>query len=294
MSQYYPFYDCTKLYWVTSISTIYLTPLDDFFFDSFHQHSLFAIIISSLLSLRTRSSFLYCWHNHRYSELTLATMSGFFSRGAEAALSAQEAEARRNLYRTTAHDPFLAERASRSPYQQQWMTVQHPAMTSAHSHTSPDAFSTPVQYSSWPSLNPNAFARGQYAPPAPHVLPSSPYSSEQHWPVAPWPTLHPDDVNASSDSRSTSPNPADLHNFGFPLPDGRSWRCAYPNCTSQVAFTRGCDLRKHYRRHTKSLFCRHEECPQSREGGFSSRKDRDRHESKVRPVVSCWMIDIAD
>lgn len=195
-------------------------------------------------------------------------------------MSAQEAEAHRSFYRTTAHDPRLAEHTSRSPYQQQWTTALHPAMTPAQSQTSPHVFSTPAPYVSWPSPNPNAFARGQFAPP---VVPSSPYSSEQNWPSVPWPTLHPDDVEVSSDSRSTSPNPADLHNFGFPLPDGRSWRCAYPNCTSQARFTRGCDLRKHYRRHTKPFFCRHEECPQSSEGGFSSRKDRDRHESKVPP-----------
>lgn len=204
-------------------------------------------------------------------------------------MSAQEAEARRDFYRTAAQDPRLAEHASRSPYQQQWTTALHPAMTSTQSQTSPHVFSTPAQNASWPSLSPNAFA-----PPAPHVVPSSPYSNEQHWSNAPWPTLHPDDVEVSSDSRSVSPNPADLYNFGFPLPDGRSWRCAYPNCTSQAAFTRGCDLRKHYRRHTKSLFCRHEECPQSREGGFSSRKDRDRHESKVLSVLSCCIIFFAN
>lgn len=221
-------------------------------------------------------------------------MSGFFSREDEAALLAQEAEARRISYRTTAHDPHLAECASRSPYQQQWTTAPHPAMTSAQSQTSPYTFSTPAQYVSWPSLSSNAFAGDQYGPPAPNVVPPSPFSSEQPWPSVQWPTLHPNDVDASSDSRSASPNPADLHNFGVPLPDGRRWRCAYPSCTSQAVFTRGCDLRKHYRRHTKLFFCRHEECPQSREGGFSSRKDRDRHESKVLPVHSSFLIYLAD
>ena len=212
-------------------------------------------------------------------------------------MSAQEAENRRNFYRPTAHDPRLTERVSRSPYQQQWTTALHPDMTAAQPQPSPHVFSTPSQYVSWPTLDPNTFPRGQYAPPpppAPHIVPSSSYSCEQHWPNAPWPTLHPDDAEVSSNSRSASPNPADLHNFGFPLPDGRSWRCAYPNCTSQAQFTRGCDLRKHYRRHTKSLFCRHEECPQSREGGFSSRKDRDRHESKVLLTHSYYPTISAD
>ena len=263
-------------------------------------------------------------------------MSGFLSKEAEAVLSAQEVEPRRDLYPTTGHDPRLAERSSRSPYQQQWVTASHPNMASAQPQSSPHVFATPPQYASWPSPNPNVFARDQYAPDAPHVVPSSPYSKEQPWTNVAWPTLHPDNVEIMSDSHSAFPNPADLHNFGFLLPDGRSWRCAFPNCTSQLAFTRGCDLRKHHKRHTKSLFCRHEECPQSRyvfsesnfllrslimspekclgnlhsfevfqgslfaplpspksktdseatirEGGFSSRKDRDRHESKVIPI----------
>ena len=88
----------------------------------------------------------------------------------------------------------------------------------------------------------------------PYSIPSSPYSAEP-WPRQTWQTLHPDSFEISSPatisdiSRSSSPNnPADLQNFGHPLPDGRSWRCAHPGCTSQATFTRGCDLRKHFRR----------------------------------------------
>lgn len=133
---------------------------------------------------------------------------------------------------------------------------------------------------------------------SPYVVPSSPYNAQQ-WPqqqqlLPPWQTLRPDDFDGSSQaafsdiSRSTSPNnPADLQNFGFPLSDGRSWRCAYPGCTSRATFTRGCDLRKHFRRHTKTHLCRHEDCPQSIEGGFSSKKDRDRHEASHKPGVPC-------
>ena len=53
---------------------------------------------------------------------------------------------------------------------------------------------------------------------------------------------------------------ADVQNIGFPvnllredtepeLSRGRRsvWRCSYPGCTSQMLFTRICDLRKHYR-----------------------------------------------
>ncbi|EXJ81614.1 hypothetical protein A1O1_07679 [Capronia coronata CBS 617.96] len=81
----------------------------------------------------------------------------------------------------------------------------------------------------------------------------------------------------------------------------RSWRCAYPGCTSRATFQRGCDLRKHYNRHSKHLFCRVEGCPQSEAaaaaraqsndqpltGGFSSKKDRARHEAKHNPGIRC-------
>lgn len=128
---------------------------------------------------------------------------------------------------------------------------------------------------------------------SPYFVPSSPYSTAPG-PQQPWQSLYPDEAEGPSQltfsdmSRSSSPNnPADLENFGYPLPDGRSWRCAHPGCTSQAVFHRGCDLRKHFRRHTKSLFCRHEDCPQSTAGGFSSKKDRDRHEAKHKPGVPC-------
>jgi hypothetical protein len=139
---------------------------------------------------------------------------------------------------------------------------------------------------------------GQPMPPvqsmaSPYVISPSPYTTGPKAEPS-WQSHHPDEVEGSSQrafsdtSRCSSPNnPADLQNFGYPLPDGRSWRCAHPGCTSQAVFTRGCDLRKHFRRHTKSLFCRHEDCPQSTDGGFSSKKDRDRHEAKHKPGVPC-------
>ncbi|KAK5420304.1 hypothetical protein LTR06_001776 [Exophiala xenobiotica] len=81
----------------------------------------------------------------------------------------------------------------------------------------------------------------------------------------------------------------------------QAWRCAYPGCTSRATFTRGCDLRKHYNRHSKHLFCRVDGCPQSEgaaasraksadqplAGGFSSKKDRARHEAKHSPSIKC-------
>lgn len=89
-------------------------------------------------------------------------------------------------------------------------------------------------------------------------------------------------------SRSISPsaNSADLRAYGYLNKNG-TWTCAYPGCTSKAVFTRGCDLRKHHKRHTKSFFCRHEGCPQATGGGFSSKKDLARHEAKHNPGVVC-------
>ncbi|KAF1988381.1 hypothetical protein K402DRAFT_329160 [Aulographum hederae CBS 113979] len=87
-------------------------------------------------------------------------------------------------------------------------------------------------------------------------------------------------------SRSASPSAADLRAYGY-LNDQGTWTCAYPGCTSRAIFTRGCDLRKHHKRHTKSFFCHHQGCPQATGGGFSSKKDLARHEAKHNPGVLC-------
>lgn len=94
------------------------------------------------------------------------------------------------------------------------------------------------------------------------------------------------DVSQSDVSRSASPNASEMARWGFRNGDG-TWSCAYPGCASRSTFHRGCDLRKHYKRHTKSLFCRYDGCPQATEGGFSSKKDRARHEAKHNPNISC-------
>lgn len=106
----------------------------------------------------------------------------------------------------------------------------------------------------------------------------------------------------TTSSLSASPSTTSLHQYGIPvLPEASSstnqaWRCAYPGCTSRAIFTRGCDLRKHFNRHSKHLFCRVEGCPQSEaeattnratSGGFSSKKDRARHEAKHNPGIRC-------
>ena len=214
-------------------------------------------------------------------------MSGFLSSEAKRALEGEEAEAQRLFYESMMHDQQQARRryppsssgGYPSPNRSGLPYIQQPAWSSNQ---------TPAAVAPYPAM--------QHAP----VLSSSPYavpssSGTSEWPRQSWKALHPEEVQGSrsraasgSDySRSSSPNPAELHNFGYPLPDGRSWRCKHPGCTSPAVFTRGCDLRKHFRRHTKSLFCRHEDCPQSIEGGFSSKKDRLRHEAKHKPGVPC-------
>ena len=204
-------------------------------------------------------------------------MSGFFSSNAEAALTEEEASL--FFYQGQEGSVSSGGESSAPTYQQQWATGIHPMFSSATGQEALQVFAPPTQYVSWPStsypqLQQPGYGQLQHPTVSTPIVPSTSYSAEP-WPNAPWPSLHPDDLEAPSDiSRSTSPNPADLHNFGILLPDGRSWRCAHSGCTSQARFTRGCDLRKHYHRHTKSLFCRHDDCPQSREGGFSSKKDR--------------------
>jgi hypothetical protein len=112
----------------------------------------------------------------------------------------------------------------------------------------------------------------------------------------------------SADSNAESSTSSSLLAYGVPVPQSgmsgsQTWRCAYPGCTSRALFTRGCDLRKHFNRHSKHLFCRVEGCPQSEAyaladsssrrgsasggGGFSSKKDRARHEAKHNPGIRC-------
>ncbi|KAL8905877.1 MAG: hypothetical protein Q9207_002354 [Kuettlingeria erythrocarpa] len=186
-------------------------------------------------------------------------MSGFFSSEAERALMGEEEEARRLFYSDPLNHP---------------PPPGHPAYQGQHT--------VPVVHSQgWPPL----YSAG---PSNPHMYERSTSYATEDYPTSSWSSLHPDDAGESSSqlSRASSPgNPADLQNFGYSLGDGASWKCAYPGCSSQAVFTRGCDLRKHYRRHSKTFFCRVERC--TAEGGFSSRKDRDRHEASHRPEIPC-------
>lgn len=128
----------------------------------------------------------------------------------------------------------------------------------------PESFFTP---SSAPTGSCDTFSMPSHSP-APSAL-----SDNELWP-------------SSHQRLSLRSNADHLAQYGIPTADG-AWRCAHPGCTSQAHFHRGCDLRKHFNRHRKYLFCRQSGCPQSRRGGFSSKKDRDRHESKHNPGVVC-------
>jgi len=91
----------------------------------------------------------------------------------------------------------------------------------------------------------------------------------------------------SSNSRASSPGNTDLKTYGYQNHPSGTWSCAYPGCTSKAVFTRGCDLRKHHKRHAKSFFCRHPNCTQSSGGGFSNKKDLARHQAKHNPTIYC-------
>ncbi|KAJ9490654.1 hypothetical protein VN97_g2613 [Penicillium thymicola] len=81
-------------------------------------------------------------------------------------------------------------------------------------------------------------------------------------------------------------NQAHLAQYGILDGDGL-WRCAHPGCTSEARFRRGCDLRKHFNRHRKHWPCRHNGCSKSKQGSFSSKKDRNRHEGMHNPSIVC-------
>ncbi|KAL8842679.1 MAG: hypothetical protein Q9170_000454 [Blastenia crenularia] len=203
---------------------------------------------------------------YRFTRFT-SSMSGFLSSEAERALMGEEEEARRLFYSDPLNHP---------------PPPGHPAYQGQPGVPFVPSQRWSPSYSPGPSdlpLREGSFAAAQSSP-----YTTGAYSTDSRS------SLHPDDADDTSSqrSRASSPgNPSDLQNFGYPLGDGLSWKCAYSGCSSQSVFTRGCDLRKHFRRHTKTLFCRYEGCSAATEGGFSSRKDRDRHEAKHRPDIPC-------
>lgn len=173
----------------------------------------------------------------------------------------------------------------------QMVTSPYPASTFWPSQPSPMAMApTHVTYSSYPPLT--GISSSHTLAPDAGLLPQrlgSTRPSRSHSASSSGTLGIPSngaDRSPPSLSRSLSPSSPDLRAYGFPNKNG-TWSCAYPGCTSRAVFTRGCDLRKHHKRHTKSFFCRHEGCPQSTGGGFSSKKDLARHEAKHNPGVLC-------
>ncbi|MCJ1336195.1 hypothetical protein MMC09_001471 [Bachmanniomyces sp. S44760] len=202
-------------------------------------------------------------------------MSGFFSSEAERALMGEEDEARRLFY-SQQYQQGLQMSASQQHY-----GLQSPCISVDQTGAAP---SYEDQDTHWGATN---------------QLQGVDYLHSDSSQAGPsdWTSLHTGETHSTAgslsagegypNSRSPSPNPSDLANYGIQNEDRHTWRCAYPGCASKAIFVRGCDLRKHYRRHSKNFFCRHEGCPQATEGGFSSKKDRARHEAKHNPGVPC-------
>ena len=148
-----------------------------------------------------------------------------------------------------------------------------------------------------PSLHYNAYRGAAHTAPQPSKTDAmsnylSPERKSQWTPTQSYYTTATSDTSLAFDlavsdmSRSVSPDPKTLMAYGYRNTDN-SWSCAWPGCTSCTRFTRACDLRKHYKRHSKTLFCRYDGCPQSTKAGFSSNKDRARHEAKHNPMIIC-------
>ncbi|KAJ5921664.1 hypothetical protein N7454_009138 [Penicillium verhagenii] len=151
-----------------------------------------------------------------------------------------------------------------------------------------DNINTSTQWFSVPNTDGYLSPHSVPAVPISVSAPSSALDTNSLLGTSPTPTTISDlDIPIPNLQYNSPPNnPADLTRYGIPAGDG-TWRCAHPGCTSRTSFRRGCDLRKHFNRHRKHLFCRHEGCPQSRQGGFSSKKDRARHEARHNPGVVC-------
>ena len=66
-----------------------------------------------------------------------------------------------------------------------------------------------------------------------------------------------------------------------------SYSCAWPDCKSRARLVCACDSRKHYRRQLKLFLCRYHGCPKSTKNGFSTKRDRARHEAKHNPSITC-------
>jgi hypothetical protein len=186
----------------------------------------------------------------------------------------------------------------------EWCIDSNPTEDFYHSHSQPQPYQT-MGAMSFPEIQPEPYTLNNLTPNTQWISPAipepffPPQSMPTQYPYTPTPTSTENPISTTpspahshsisdpdSPPQSTSASNADLTNYGIPAADG-TWRCAHPGCTSQASFRRGCDLRKHFNRHRKYLFCRYEGCPQSLQSGFSSKKDRARHEAKHNPGVLC-------
>lgn len=123
--------------------------------------------------------------------------------------------------------------------------------------------------------------------PATHFAPCPPVMPSSEIPIdAPEFSTASISDKPSEFSPSASPTSTKSTDYGYRNAEGLLV-CSFRGCTSRAVFSRGCDLRKHYKRHNKSHFCSFEGCPQHYEGGFSSKKDLARHEAKHNPGIWC-------
>lgn len=227
-------------------------------------------------------------------QISQPTMSGFLSSQAERVLLGETDDSQLfdQQFMESIATPFVDENsnwahAHESPSGHDYFHPQAymPSMTTTAAHIDPSAtlsidpttgyyIDQSAGYHSGPSV-----ASSTDIQPNPYMQSGLPMTSSGSFAFPP--------NTSSSPSRSTSPHAPDLSSYGSLNADKRTWRCAYPGCSSKAVFVRPCDLRKHFNRHSKQFFCRHENCPQSTQGGFSSKKDRARHEAKHNPGVEC-------
>lgn len=152
-------------------------------------------------------------------------------------------------------------------------------------------YQNPYTMSSHPAATMQEYHPHQLTASSPPSHPGYMPEASSYHPSMAYPHTHQDE-NLQQDHhalyRQVSPSDTqDLEEYGTLDPSTGTWRCRYPGCTSKAVFTRACDLRKHFNRHKKYLFCRFDGCPQATEGGFSSKKDRARHEAKHNPQIPC-------
>lgn len=255
----------------------------------------------------------------KLSYTALFDMSGFFSEQARRALEGDDEMASRLFAESCQQQSMVLPTTAYQPYQQVFFEsgyYQVPYIPSSFdsanvspvSPMSPVSPISPVYNSSSISSNNNTFpqqvAVQRYAPSTDMPSRPMPVPSFQAVPRLSYPRRHShhnqyhiqkrNNNNNNNHSRPFPPSPSitsesnldNLSDCGVRSANG-TWRCAHPGCSSKTVFTRACDLRKHYNRHRKYLFCRFNGCPQAREGGFSSKKDRARHEAKHNPQITC-------